>query len=110
MATPDTCDVTIVTHAAMPDGSTDDRLLAEALAAAGARVRFAVWTDGGVDWSRSRLTIVRSTWDYHLDPARWFAWLDAAGAATTLVNAAPILRWNSDKGYLLGLARAGSRW
>jgi hypothetical protein len=102
-----TFDVTIVTHAAMRDGSVDDRLLADALAAAGARVRLAVWNDGGVDWARSRLTIVRSTWDYHLDPPRWFQWLDAAGAVTRLINTAPILRWNSDKRYLLELTRAG---
>jgi hypothetical protein len=102
-----TFDVTIVTHASMRDGSADDRLLADAVAAAGARVRFAVWNDGGVDWAQSRLTIVRSTWDYHLDPPRWFQWLDAAGAVTRLINAAPILRWNSDKRYLLELARAG---
>ena len=106
---PQSVDVTIATHAEMPEGSTDDRLLAEAIAAAGARVRFAVWNDGGIDWAASRLTVIRSTWDYHLDPAGWFAWLDAASAGTRLVNAAPILRWNSDKRYLLELERAGGR-
>ena len=100
-------EVTIATHAGMPEGSTDDRLLAQAIAAAGARGRLAVWNDAGVDWAASRLTVIRSTWDYHLDPAGWFAWLDAASAVTRLVNAAPILRWNSDKRYLLELERAG---
>ena len=104
---PQSVDVTIATHAEMPEGSTDDRLLAEAIAAAGARVRLAVWNDGGIDWAASRLTVIRSTWDYHLDPAGWFAWLDAASAGTRLVNAATILRWNSDKRYLLELERAG---
>jgi glutathione synthase/RimK-type ligase-like ATP-grasp enzyme len=104
---PGTFDVTIATHAAMSEGSTDDRLLADAVATAGALVRFAVWSDAGVDWSRSRLTVVRSTWDYHLDPPGWFAWLDAAGSVTRLINAAPILRWNSDKRYLLELGSAG---
>jgi hypothetical protein len=73
-----TFDVAIATHAAMAAGSTDDRLLAEALVAAGASVRLAVWNAGSVDWSASRLTVIRSTWDYHLEPAAWFAWLAAA--------------------------------
>jgi hypothetical protein len=100
-------DVTIATHAEMREGSTDDRLLGAALVAAGARVRLAVWNDPAIDWAASRLTVIRSTWDYHLDPRGWFAWLDAASAVTCLVNAADILRWNSDKRYLLALDRAG---
>ena len=100
-------DVTIATHAEMPEGSTDDRLFAEALAAAGARVRLAVWNDPGVDWAASRLTVIRSTWDYHLHAAGWFRWIDRVSAVTRLVNAAPILRWNSVKGYLLELETAG---
>lgn len=100
-------DVTIAVHAAMPTGSADDRLLADACRAAGAQVRLAVWNDWTVDWAASPRTVIRSTWDYHLDPAGWFGWLDVAGAATRLVNAPQILRWNSDKRYLLELARAG---
>jgi glutathione synthase/RimK-type ligase-like ATP-grasp enzyme len=101
-------DVTIATHAAMAEGSTDDRLLAEALAAAGARVQLAVWNDADVDWSRSARTVVRSTWDYHLQPDAWFTWLARVGAVTRLINDAAVLRWNSDKRYLLDLARAGA--
>jgi hypothetical protein len=100
-------DVSIATHMAMADGSTDDRLLAEALSQAGARVRLTVWNDPGVDWGASARVVIRSTWDYHLDPAGWFRWLDAVGPVTRLVNDAATLRWNSDKRYLAELDAAG---
>jgi glutathione synthase/RimK-type ligase-like ATP-grasp enzyme len=100
-------DVTIATHAAMPDGSTDDRLLADAIGAAGARARLAVWNDPGIDWAASPRVVVRSTWDYHLEPAGWFRWLDALAPVTRLVNDVDTLRWNSDKRYLVELSAAG---
>ena len=93
-------DVTIVTHAALPDGAPDDRLLARALAERGAAVRFAVWDDPAVDWAASRLTIVRSAWDYHRKPQAWLAWVDAVQSRTRLENPPAVLRWNTDKRYL----------
>jgi hypothetical protein len=100
-------DVSIATHAAMADGSTDDRFLAAAIAAAGARVRLAVWNDPGVHWADSTRVVIRSTWDYHLDPGAWFGWLDAVAPLTRLVNDAATLRWNSDKRYLAELDASG---
>jgi hypothetical protein len=100
-------DVTIAIHAAMPGGSTDDRLLAGALAAAGAAVGLAVWDDAAVDWARSRRTVIRSTWDYHLRPDTWFEWLSRVDPVTRLINGARLVRWNSDKRYLLDLAGTG---
>ena len=99
--------VTIATHAAMPGGSTDDRLLADALVGAAARVRLAVWNDPEIDWSVSARAVIRSTWDYHLDPDAWFAWLARVAPVTRLINDAAVLRWNSDKRYMLDLERAG---
>jgi hypothetical protein len=100
-------DVTLAIHRDLPAGTTDDRLLADALMAAGARVRLAVWNDSRVEWRQAARTAIRSTWDYHLQPAGWFDWLDAVERATTLVNPAGVVRWNSRKRYLLDLERAG---
>jgi glutathione synthase/RimK-type ligase-like ATP-grasp enzyme len=66
-----------------------------------------VWNDPDVDWARSRRVIIRSTWDYHLAPAAWFGWLDTVSAASRLINDVGVVRWNSDKRYLLDLAAAG---
>jgi len=100
-------DVTIATHGEMPDGSTDDRLLVEALVAAGARARTAVWNDPAIDWAAASRTVIRSTWDYHLQPAPWFDWLTSTSRVTRLINDQETVRWNSDKRYLLDLHAAG---
>jgi hypothetical protein len=100
-------DVTIATHGEMPEGSTDDRLLLEALVAGGARARTAVWNDASVDWSAASRTVIRSTWDYHLQPAAWFDWLGSTSRVTRLINDPETVRWNSDKRYLLDLQAAG---
>lgn len=99
--------ITLATHAAVPDGVEDDLLLARALRNLGAEVRMAVWNDPTVDWSATQLTVIRSTWDYHLYPTVWFAWLDAVALRTRLVNPAPLVRWNSDKTYLFDLLKSG---
>lgn len=98
---------TIVTHAARSSGTTDDHLLSAALSRRGIEVRFAVWDDRAVDWSATPITIVRSTWDYHLKCFEWFAWLEHAAGQTWLVNPKSVLRWSSEKGYLLDLESRG---
>jgi glutathione synthase/RimK-type ligase-like ATP-grasp enzyme len=100
-------DVTIATHGEMPDGSTDDRLLVDALIDAGARTRTAVWNAAGADWGAAPRTVIRSTWDYHLQPVAWFDWLASASRVTRLINDPETVRWNSDKRYLLDLRAAG---
>ena len=98
-------DVTIATHGDMADGSTDDRLLADALASAGARDRLSVWNDPGVDRPQSGRIVIRSTWDYHLDAVAWFRWLAVASGVSRVINDSGVVRWNSDKRYLFDLER-----
>lgn len=98
--------ITIVTHAAMPEGVGDDHMLAHAIKLANGTVRFAVWNDPLVDWSAGAITVVRSAWDYHLSPKKWFAWIDRAASETRLINAPTLIRWNSDKRSLLDLEKS----
>jgi glutathione synthase/RimK-type ligase-like ATP-grasp enzyme len=100
-------EITIITHAAIPEGAPDDRMLENALVAQGARVRFAVWDDPDVDWAVTPLAIMRSAWDYHLSPVSWFAWIEHASRSTMMVNPPELLKWNTDKRYLGALAAAG---
>ncbi|MEZ4654776.1 MAG: hypothetical protein R3E12_14625 [Candidatus Eisenbacteria bacterium] len=52
--------------------------------------------------------MLRSTWDYHLQPARFRAWLDQLTRnGTPVFNPIPLVSWNMDKVYLRALAVAG---
>jgi len=82
-------------------------LLAEALRLCGWRPVTVRWSDPDVDWSSFAAVVVRATWDYHLHPRAFSAWLDRLTALGVItVNALPLLRWNMHKFYLRDLARA----
>lgn len=97
-----------VTSQVHPDIDPDDAGLVEALRAHGIESTPRMWNDPSVDWSAYDALLVRSTWDYfqhYPEFLAWYAHIDALGA--TIVNPLPLLRWNSDKRYLLELARLG---
>lgn len=104
--TPQT-DVTLVSCDPLPEPDLDMRPLLEALASAGLSARVEVWTDREVDWSASRLTLLRSTWDYYKQADRFRAWIDAVSRVTRLHNPAEIVHWNLDKRYLKELEDRG---
>ena len=97
----------LVTCRQMPEPDPDQDLMLEALAGRGLSAGLAAWNDPDVDWSRSRVAVVRSTWDYYHDRDGFVRWAERAGAATRLFNPAPVLAWNSDKIYLGELAARG---
>lgn len=104
--------IALATNAEFPDLFFDDDLLREALVARGVEAVPAVWDDPGQDWAAYDLVVVRSTWDYTERVAEFLAWADAV---PSLANPAAVLRWNTDKTYLRGLAEAGvpvvpTRW
>lgn len=88
----------------------DDRATVNAFAARGLAVEPFVWDDPA---EQSRLetaagVVIRSCWDYHLRPGafdQWIAGVEAQGVP--LVNAAPLVRWNLHKRYLVELAERG---
>jgi glutathione synthase/RimK-type ligase-like ATP-grasp enzyme len=64
-----------------------------------------VWNDPAVDWASFDAVLIRTIWDYYKHHADFIAWLDRLdrlGVAT--FNDSRVLRWNSDKRYLLELA------
>ncbi len=85
----------------------DDGLLTDALKSRGLSATRLDWSDPGVDWSRYRCAVFRTTWDYYERPAEFRAWLDRVETATRLFNPVEVVRWNLDKHYLADLARAG---
>ena len=81
--------------------------LITAFAAAGARAEIVDWDDANVDWGRFDGAVLRSAWDYTERLPEFLAWVERTSALTRLLNAPPVLRWNSDKHYLRELAAAG---
>lgn len=86
----------------------DDAPVIERLEAHGVQAAAAVWSDAHVDWASFDAVLIRSTWDYHLHYDRFTAWLDALDRLQLpVINPTRVVRWNSDKRYLLELAMRG---
>src|SRR5262249_54405021 len=100
--------VALATYDRAPDLAADDLLLADALERAGIHPVAAVWSDRSIDWRAFDGVVLRSCWDYHRRHAEFMAWLDTLdGAGRRVWNSTPMVRWNSDKRYLIDLARRG---
>lgn len=100
--------VALATYVGKPDLAPDDRLLAAALERAGLQAAPAVWSDRSVDWRSFDAIVLRSCWDYHRRHDEFLAWLDRLDAAGCRAwNPTRMVRWNSDKRYLIDLARRG---
>lgn len=100
--------IALATYERAPDLAADDQLLPPALAAHGIEARAAVWSDPAVDWRAFDAVVIRSCWDYHLHLPEFQVWLArVAAAGVPVMNTPPLVRWNSDKRYLLDLARRG---
>jgi O-ureido-D-serine cyclo-ligase len=82
--------------------------LLAALAAQGTAAEAVDWDDERVDWSRFRLALLRSTWDYSARLAEFLDWLDRTARLTRVLNPPPVVRWSLDKHYLAELRRAGA--
>ena len=99
--------VLLVTAEAFPDGEERADLLVAALAEVGATARWVCWDDPAVDWADADLVAVRATWDYVDRHQAFLEWARAVEEVTPLLNGAQLFAWNSDKVYLVELARAG---
>lgn len=100
-------DCTLVTCEMVPTLDPDDRLILDELRGRGLTVRTAIWSDPHIDWSGSKLTILRSTWDYHRRYREFAEWIDRVSEVTALRNDARLLHWNVHKSYLRDLELRG---
>jgi hypothetical protein len=100
-------DCTLVTCETVPALDPDDRLLMHELHKRGLTVTIEAWSDPFVDWSASRLCILRSTWDYHERHEEFIAWVGRVASLTVLRNEPHLLTWNSHKSYLRDLEQLG---
>ncbi|MFD9162983.1 RimK family alpha-L-glutamate ligase [Streptomyces sp. NPDC059558] len=100
-----TARVAIVTSEGGADADADLPLILAALRGAGVSAQAVAWDADRPQWDGFDLAVIRSTWDYADRLPEFLAWADATAEVTRLWNPAPLVRWNSDKRYLLELAR-----
>lgn len=93
----------LVGCAELPSGDGDDDAVVPALKSLGFEVTWAAW-DSGADFASADVVILRATWDYAARRAEFLEWCDSV---PSLVNSAEVVRWNTDKSYLVELSDAG---
>ncbi len=91
----------------LPEPDHDEAALSAALAARGFEVSVLAWDDPAAPFALADLVLIRSTWNYHRELLRFLGWLSATSAATRVKNPFSVVKWNSDKTYLAGLAARG---
>ena len=84
MTPPQDFDVTLASCLELPEPDPDAAPLAEALERAGLRSTVMAWDDPGADWSRGRLTVLRSTWNYPHDRERFLRWAEGVDRTSRL--------------------------
>jgi glutathione synthase/RimK-type ligase-like ATP-grasp enzyme len=99
-------DIVLVTGRQMRTPDPESHLLVAALRQRGIGADVQPWGDG-FEWAAARLVVVRTTWDYFDHRDKFIAWAARVAESAALVNPIEVLEWNSHKGYLLDLQRAG---
>ncbi|WP_086668998.1 ATP-grasp domain-containing protein [Lentzea kentuckyensis] len=92
--------VVLASCAALPNGDGDEDALIDALRRDGVDVGWQPW-GSGVD---ADLVVLRATWDYTERLDDFLAWCETVPA---LANPVSVVRWNTDKSYLVELAAHG---
>lgn len=105
MSIPYTRRLAIATSVDEPEIHSDDKHLATSLRGFGVETIACIWNDPAVDWSKFDAVLIRSIWDYFKHYASFKQWLDQLPVPT--INNKELLLWNSDKRYLIELAKCG---
>ncbi len=87
----------------LPTGDGDDSALVGALADVGVHAEWAPW-DSDADFTTADLVVLRTPWDYTDRLPDFLAW---CATVPTLTNPLPVIRWNTDKSYMVELAADG---
>ncbi len=86
----------------------DDELTRRPLEALGWQLFTCDWRAPGVDWDQFDVIVIRSTWDYQADPARFLVTMERIEQSSALLfNSLDTVRWNLRKSYLADLRDHG---
>jgi glutathione synthase/RimK-type ligase-like ATP-grasp enzyme len=100
-------DVALASCVVLPEPDADLAPLLAALRGAGLSAEVFGWDDPGADFASARMTVLRSTWNYAVQPDAFLAWIDRVAACSALWNRRETVRWNAHKSYLLDLEARG---
>jgi glutathione synthase/RimK-type ligase-like ATP-grasp enzyme len=100
--------VALATSSKYPDLTDDDRLLLAPLTQRHIQAEPTIWNDASRDWSTYNAVVIRSCWDYHLQPEKFLRWAShLEGLNVPVFNSAHIIRQNANKTYLRELEAKG---
>ena len=98
--------VVLVTGLRMAKPDPETHRVLPLLATLGLQLEVLPW-QADVDWSAYDGVVVRTPWDYFEQREAFLAWAQRVHAVTPVLNPPEVLVWNSHKGYLRQLQRAG---
>jgi glutathione synthase/RimK-type ligase-like ATP-grasp enzyme len=99
--------IALATYEKAPRLAPDDRGLIPALAREGVDAVPTIWSRDR-EWDRFDAVVIRSCWDYHRRAGEFLSWLGRLSTDRIPTwNSPDLIRWNSDKRYLLDLERKG---
>ncbi len=93
----------LLTSSALPQLIADEKPLMAALRDLGFDPLPVIWSTP-VDWESFAAVIVRTPWDYFEQHKDFFQVLEEIHQKTKLINDLSLMKWNSNKKYLLELA------
>ncbi|MDT0556337.1 ATP-grasp domain-containing protein [Patiriisocius hiemis] len=84
-------------------------LLKNALEEKGFTVARTHWDNPDYDWSKTKVAVIRTVWDYFEKFEAFSKWMKVAATKTKLINPLALQQWNSHKFYLSNLEKKGVR-
>ena len=75
----------------------------KALEKKGLKVGLKAWDDTEFDWTRTKLVVFRTIWDYFDRYSEFSAWLEKTSKKTRFSNSVDVVHWNINKKYLFEL-------
>lgn len=86
----------------------EDQLLSKILTELGISHEIQPWSDLSVDWSSYTHLLIKSTWDYFDYYPEFLDWIEKIKAlGIPVLNDLDVVKWNSDKRYLLEIEAKG---
>ncbi len=85
----------------------EDALLRDALRGRGLDARIVAWDNLAIDWSGVKLCVIRSPGDWCFRLGEFRQWAQSVQRVTTIWNSVELMKWVSDKSYLVQLLDRG---